>query len=559
MRTTVVVRLLRPLLVPSLFLLALACDDPQSPAQPPDITPADEPLAITPVDQTLQVPRSLQLSTQGGGAAASVVWESTDTAVASVSASGLVSARFPGSATITARNGRESATLSLTVTAAWILVEPNRTTLALDGTQTLTATVIDANGTVLGGVPIRWSTENAIIATVDDSTGVVTGRAPGSTTITATGGGVSGSVRVDVGAPSATGLVWSLIDPGGHHTCGLEAATGLAYCWGDNHAGALGVDYVDASDSPVLVGNGAQRFSGLSAGFYATCGVEAQTGFAYCWGRNSFGELGDNTTATRWVPTLVAGRPIRFSGISASWGLTCGVEAETGLGHCWGRGGLIGDGTLSQRLIPTPIGGGALRFSSISVGGVWAYSNGIDGVHACGIEAQTGHAYCWGASDHGELGDGTTTDRLAPALVGGGSRRFSSIDAGDLLTCGVEAETGHAYCWGQNNFGQVGDGTTTDRLVPTLVGAGSRRFISVDAGDLACGIEAETGFGYCWGRGNPVPTPVGAGALRFSSMIAAHGWACGVEAQTGAGYCWDHALVPTPVPAAIVRAPASTR
>ena len=338
--------------------------------------------------------------------------------------------------------------------------------------------------------------------------------------------------------------VFSLIDIGGNHHCGLEALTGLAYCWGDNHSGAaLGVgEAVGFSDTPVPV-SGARRFSRLSAGLYATCGIEAQTEFAYCWGFNEFGELGDGTSTIRSVPTLVASGRIRFSDISAGSGLICGVEAQTGVGYCSGRGGFTGDGTLSQRSTPTPIGNGSLRFSSITVGDVFGFDERI---HACGIEEQTGLAYCWGMNNFGQLGDGTRTDRLVPTLVGGGRRRFSRIDAGYLLTCGIEAQTGLAYCWGSNEFGEFGDGTTTDHLEPTLVGGGDRRFTSVEAGDLTCGIEAQTSVAYCWGRNNPVPTQIGGGNLRFSMISVAWGDALGLEAQTGRVFRWSYQqLVPT--------------
>ena len=544
MLTTVSGNSRRLLLAASLTLFALACKDPASP-QPLVITPA-EPLAIIPSNPTLQVPRSLQLSTRGGRGTGTVAWQSSDQAIASISAAGFVTARFPGSAAITARLGDlDSATMTLTVSAAWISIGPSPVILVLQGTQPLTAEVLDADGAVLSGVPVSWSTGDARIATVDDGAGLVTGIAPGTTTITAAGGGTTGIVAVYVNAPFGAQLEWSLIDSGGSHACGLEAPTGLAYCWGDNHAGALGAGVVDGTDFPLLVG-GARSYGSLSVGYYATCGIEARTGFAFCWGSNHYGDLGDGTFETRWEPTLVASGRIRFSSISASGGLTCGVEAQTALGYCWGKGGLIGDGTLSGRSTPTLLGSGNLRFSSIST----------SDSHACGIEAQTDLAYCWGTSDHGKLGDGATMDRLVPTLVDGGSRRFSSIDTGDQLTCAIEAQTGLVFCWGQNNVGQVGDGTTTDRLVPTPV-AGGRRFSSVGAGDLTCGIEAESGIGYCWGR-NRVPTMVGGGNLRFSNMIT-HAYACGVEAQTGLGYCWNHTLVPTPVPPPRAQAAALAR
>ncbi|MGH7551913.1 MAG: Ig-like domain-containing protein, partial [Longimicrobiales bacterium] len=183
MRTNVAGSSLRLLLVPTLILLAVACTDPESPEQPPVITPAEQPLAIMPANQILQIPRSLQLSTRGGRNADTVAWESSDQAIASVSASGLVTARFPGSATITARLGKlDSAMITLTVRATGIAVGPSPVIVALQGTQALTGEVVDADGAVLSGVPVIWSTGNASIAIVDERAGVVTGMATGTTT-----------------------------------------------------------------------------------------------------------------------------------------------------------------------------------------------------------------------------------------------------------------------------------------------------------------------------------------------------------------------------------------
>ncbi|HEU5220357.1 MAG TPA: hypothetical protein VFU23_16975, partial [Gemmatimonadales bacterium] len=86
--------------------------------------------------------------------------------------------------------------------------------------------------------------------------------------------------------------------------------------------------------------------------------------------------------------------------------------------------------------------------------------------HSCGVTA-AGAVYCWGRNSHGELGDGTTTEHNVPTLVSG-SLVFRSVSAGDQHTCGVTT-TNLTYCWGDNQFGQLGDGTTTARLIPTRV------------------------------------------------------------------------------------------
>jgi alpha-tubulin suppressor-like RCC1 family protein/dipeptidyl aminopeptidase/acylaminoacyl peptidase len=165
--------------------------------------------------------------------------------------------------------------------------------------------------------------------------------------------------------------------------------------------------------------------------------------------------------------------------------------------------------------------------------------------HTCGVTI-SGAGYCWGQNDWGQLGDGTTIDRAIPVLVTGGLR-FSSLRAGQFQTCGLTTSRA-VYCWGHNFFGELGDGTTTERAIPAPV-AGGLTFASISAGNHhTCGV-ATSGKAYCWGENfptgklgdgtftnRPVPTPV-LGALRFVTVDAGHFHTCGVTTDRVAT-CW---------------------
>jgi alpha-tubulin suppressor-like RCC1 family protein len=124
-------------------------------------------------------------------------------------------------------------------------------------------------------------------------------------------------------------------------------------------------------------------------------------------------------------------------------------------------------------------------------------------VHTCRVTAE-GEAYCWGDGEEGELGNGTAADKLVPTLVSGGLT-FASVSVGltiwyDHHTCGVTT-AGEAYCWGTGEKGQLGNGSTEGQWVPTPV-SGGLRFTRVSAGgEHTCGVTT-AGEAYCWGNGD---------------------------------------------------------
>jgi len=387
-----------------------------------------------------------------------------------------------------------------------------------------------------GGVgtagPVSVKTDGSGVAALGSWT---LGSTLGTNTVTARQIGASGS-PLTFTATATSGVT---VDAGGFHSCAVRA--GQAFCWGNNGSGELGDGTTTGRPVPTPVGGGLS-FAALSAGGSYTCGLTA-SGVAYCWGFNAFGDLGDGTTTDRLVPTPVAGG-LSFAALSAGFAHTCGVTTS-GAAYCWGFNGSggLGDGTTTQRLVPTPVAGG-LTFAALS--------GATGGNYTCGVTT-AGAAYCWGFNGSGNLGDGTTTQRLVPTPVAGGLT-FASLSAGFTHSCGVST-SGAAYCWGFNGNGNLGDGTTTQRLVPTPV-AGGLTFTSVTTSDASgfvsgsahtCGVTP-TGAAYCWGTNfagqlgdgttanRLVPTPVADG-LTFAAVSAGTNHTCGAT-TSGAAYCW---------------------
>jgi alpha-tubulin suppressor-like RCC1 family protein len=335
------------------------------------------------------------------------------------------------------------------------------------------------------------------------------------------------------------GLAFIYLATGVYHTCGLTGA-GAAWCWGDNTYGQLGDNTTTDRSAPVAVQQGGVTFTSITAGYRHTCGLTG-AGAAWCWGYNGYGQLGDNSTTDRSTPVAVQQGGATFTSITAGNNFTCGLTSA-GAAWCWGRNasGQLGDNTTAQRKVPTTVSGG-LTFTSITGGNA----------HTCGLTV-AGQAYCWGWNSNGQLGDNTTTQRLTPVAVQQGGVTFTSITAGSQHTCGLTG-AGAAYCWGYNAYGQLGDNTTTQRLTPVAVQQGGVTFASITGGNVhTCGLTgAGAGAAYCWGWNaygqlgdntttrRLTPVAVG-GGLSWSSIVssAASNHTCGLTGTQA--YCWGY-------------------
>jgi alpha-tubulin suppressor-like RCC1 family protein len=319
--------------------------------------------------------------------------------------------------------------------------------------------------------------------------------------------GPSSNVPVAV----AGGLTFTTVDAGDDHACALTAG-GAAYCWGDNSLGQLGDDGVSGATSPVPVAvSGGLTFASVSAateGFH-TCGVTT-TDVAYCWGSDSFGQLGNgpsNDGASSPVPVPVSGG-LTFQSISTGSLHSCGIVSDN-TARCWGAGSpQLGTGSDASSNVPVavvpPLGETQpLTFTTISAGRQ----------QTCGLTTG-GDGYCWGENFYGQLGDGTNTRRFVPTLVLGGLT-FGSLMTGVNQTCGVAG--GEGYCWGLNDIGALGDGTTVSKIVPTPT-YGQVPFAQMDGGQgFICGVTVANTGAYCWGRNTD--GQLGSGSTAPNSLI----------------------------------------
>ena len=316
---------------------------------------------------------------------------------------------------------------------------------------------------------------------------------------------------------------------GGSFTCAIDV-DGQAFCWGRAQKGQLGAGaFFDAAQRPQSVA-GEHHFGSVVAGREHACAID-DTGAAWCWGDNTYGQLGDSSTRYASVPVRVLGQKLFLKlGAGAESNSTCGVT-NLGQGFCWGYNGSgqLGDGTTRSRNTPVRIKGlTQLR----------AIDPGADATCALTIAADV---YCWGSNAVGQLGLGYAirdTVMITPSERVRVSEKFASVSAGDKTACAVSV-VGRTYCWGSADgslLGSNADDSCTDRMAkctrnPVLVHSGAR-FIQIALGpnDRVCGAgrvptQAPT---YCWGRSftNPSTSVVDTPALLPPAPLVA------VPAQT---------------------------
>ncbi|MEW6713361.1 MAG: hypothetical protein AB1403_26305, partial [Candidatus Riflebacteria bacterium] len=198
-------------------------------------------------------------------------------------------------------------------------------------------------------------------------------------------------------------------------------------------------------------------FISLSAGYQHTCGI-TKNNSAWCWGINNKGQLGIGNTETKTSPTSVIGLEEDTLMISGGREHSCAIKTNGSL-WCWGKNdfGQLGNGQLEDSLVPVSV--------TNMENGVTSVSIGAD--HTCALKTD-GSVWCWGKNESGQLGNGTTEFSDTPIMVTELEYSVTALDSGFAHNC-VQKMDGSAWCWGNNENGQIGDSTESVRLTPVWV------------------------------------------------------------------------------------------
>ncbi|GIL16465.1 MAG: hypothetical protein BroJett040_02160 [Oligoflexia bacterium] len=285
------------------------------------------------------------------------------------------------------------------------------------------------------------------------------------------------------------------ISAGGYHTCAI--IDGGVWCWGSNTYGQLGKPIGTNYSTPTPVDSTILQsdVTDISAGMDHTCAVK--NGGVYCWGENTQGQLGAASPSASYLPITAIAANSSTTSVSVGYDYTCAIV--NGAAKCWGDNlhGQLGSSGGGQRYTPAVITGLEANVTSISAG----YA------HTCAIVG--GAAKCWGYNVSGQLGNNSFANSSSPVDVQLFTSDFLAISAGFFHTCATLLD-GSMVCWGENSSGRLGDGTTINKLVPTPV-LNISNLLNIDTGGYhTCAISPSNSL-YCWGYNGAGQLGIGSG------------------------------------------------
>lgn len=324
------------------------------------------------------------------------------------------------------------------------------------------------------------------------------------------------------------------IASGAFHSCALTVENRLR-CWGANTYGQLGNRTTANALTPVGT-YGLTKVKAITAGAYHTCALTTD-GKVWCWGTNSRGELGNGTTTNASKPVQVTG--LKAKSISGGTSHTCAVTTS-GKAKCWGYNlnGQLGNGTTTDSSVPVQVSGLTKKIKSIAAGGY----------HSCAVTT-SGKVKCWGSNSQGQLGNNKTVSSRTPVSV---YKLAAStvVKAGLHTTCAITKKAA-AKCWGLGIWGQLGNGKSANSAKPVGVSGMSKKVKKIAIGvSHGCAVLT-TGTVKCWGDnfngqlGNRTTTsttvPVTVFGLSKSAKAISTGTSssCAIT-KAGAAKCWGY-------------------
>jgi len=286
----------------------------------------------------------------------------------------------------------------------------------------------------------------------------------------------------------AGGINWSKISAGGYHTVAIKSDNTL-WTWGRNESGNLGDNTTIHRSSPVQTIAGGSNWSSVAGGYSITGAIKTD-GTLWVWGKNNYGQLGDNSI-TNWSSPVqtIAGGSNWSSFYSGGASFSGGIKTDGTL-WVWGRNdlSLLGDNTQIHRSSPV---------QTIAGGTNWKQAaGGTD--HTAAIKTD-GTLWVWGRNINGQLGINSTTAPVSsPIQTISGGTNWRTLATGIYNTMAIKTD-GTLWGWGWNPYGVLGDNSTIWKSSPVQTVAGGTNWAQVSTGYNTAAIKTD-GTLWAWGR-----------------------------------------------------------
>ena len=292
-------------------------------------------------------------------------------------------------------------------------------------------------------------------------------------------------------SPAGGGTNWSQVSAGYQHM-GAVKTDGTLWMWGSNNNGQVGngVDGTSYS-SPITTAGGGTNWIQVSCAFDNFTAAVKSDGTLWTWGANSYGQLGINNTTSIYSPVTTAGGGTNWKQVSAGSKFTAAIKTDGTL-WTWGYGynWQLGSNNISVRSSPGMVAGGGTDWAQVSAGIT----------HTAAVKTD-GTLWTWGTSSEGGIGANALFSRSSPGTVAGGGTTWKQVSAGGYLVAAIKTD-GTLWTWGANWFGQLGNGTTSNRSSPNSTVGGGTDWSSVSCGAYHISATKTDGKIYTVGRNN---------------------------------------------------------